>query len=220
MSFKKINDSTTPILKSSQSNTDSIAGNDINTRKRKADVLSNNDESGLSFSTISSAQSTGNAGFIKSNDSCSITISSSSNSSCYTEADWADEMVVSFKTTYEYFLKDNEASKLICKKCSGSNIKKYSFKSSKSSLDYHLENDHQIITPKQTRNTGNMTKEKSDLIDRALLILIIACCLPFVLVESKAFKDFVACLNPDYKVLCRKKLRSLLTQFYREKVEF
>jgi hypothetical protein len=49
MSFKKINDSSTPILKSSQSNTDSIAGNDINTRKRKADVLFNNDESGLSF---------------------------------------------------------------------------------------------------------------------------------------------------------------------------
>ena len=76
------------------------------------------------------------------------------------------------------------------------------------------------MTPKTKRNTSSMTKEKSDLIDRAILILIVACCLPCVLVESKAFKDFIACLNPDYKVACRKKLRSLLTQLYREKVEF
>jgi len=45
-------------------------------------------------------------------------------------ADGADEMVVSFKTTYEYFSKDNEISKWICRECSVSNIKKYSFKSS------------------------------------------------------------------------------------------
>jgi hypothetical protein len=224
MNKKKINDTSTPILKSSQSNTDNLASNDLNTKKRKADVLSYNDETCLSNSSISSAQSTDNVGFTNSNSNCSSDSSSStsiscSNNSCNTVADGADEMVVSFKTTYEYFSKDNEISKWICKECSGSNIKKYSFKSSKSSLDYHLENDHQIMTPKTTRNTGSMSKEKSDLIDRALLILIIACCLPFVLVESKAFKDFVACLNPDYKVPCRKKLRSLLTQLYREKVE-
>ena len=40
-----------------------------------------------------------------------------------------------------------------------------------------------------------------------------------MLVESNAFKEFVLCLNPKYKVPCRKKLRSLLTDLYREKVE-
>ena len=64
-----------------------------------------------------------------------------------------------------------------------------------------------------------MSKEVSDKIDRALLIFIIACCLPFMLIESNAFKEFVLCLNPKYKVPCRKKLRSLSTDLYREKVE-
>ena len=66
---------------------------------------------------------------------------------------------------------------------------------------------------------NDLSKENSDKIDRALLIFIIACCLPFMLVESNAFKEFVLCLNPKYKVPCRKKLRSLLTELYREKVE-
>ena len=66
---------------------------------------------------------------------------------------------------------------------------------------------------------SGLSKEVSDKIDRALLIFIIACCLPFMLVESNAFKEFVLCLNPKYKVPCRKKLRSLLTDLYREKVE-
>ena len=44
MNKKKINDTSTPILKSSQSNTDNLASNDLNIKKRKADVLSNNDE--------------------------------------------------------------------------------------------------------------------------------------------------------------------------------
>ena len=63
------------------------------------------------------------------------------------------------------------------------------------------------------------SKENSDKIDKALLVLIIACCLSFMLVESKAFKEFVLCSNPKYKVSCQKKLRSLLTDLYREKVE-
>jgi hypothetical protein len=66
---------------------------------------------------------------------------------------------------------------------------------------------------------SNMSKEKSESIDRLLLILIIACCFPFVLVESQSFKDFVACLNPDYKLPCRKKVRSLLSELYREKID-
>ena len=66
---------------------------------------------------------------------------------------------------------------------------------------------------------SGLSKENSEKIDRALLIFIIACCLPFMLVESNAFKEFVSCLNPKYKVHCRKKLRSLLTDLYREKVE-
>ena len=68
MNKKKINDTSTPILKSSQSNTDNLASNDLNIKKRKADVLSNNDETGLSNSSISisSAQSTDNVGFTNS----------------------------------------------------------------------------------------------------------------------------------------------------------
>ena len=209
MSTKKTNGTSTPMPINTQMNTESIASHDKSTKKRKVDD-SNNDES-LNYSDISSAQSNGNA--VQSNIN--------SSSKCNNESDRVDEIVpVSFKTTYEYFSKESEASKWVCNECTGTNIKKYSIKTSKSSLDYHLDNDHQIMTPKTTRNTGSMTKEKSDLIDRALLIWIIACCLPFVLVESKAFKDFIAYLNPDYKVPCRKKLRSLLTQLYREKVEF
>ena len=61
---------------------------------------------------------------------------------------------------------------------------------------------------------SGLSKEVSNKIDRALLIFIIACCLPFMLVESNAFNEFVLCLNPKYKVPCRKKLRSLLTDLY------
>ena len=123
------------------------------------------------------------------------------------------------KTTYEYFTRHEETLKWICKECNGSNIRKYSIKTSKSTLDYHLEHDHDIVTPKTKRNMSGISKEKSDVVDRALLILIIACCLPFVIVESKAFVSFVASLNPDYKLPCRKKLRSLLSDLYLEKVE-
>ena len=123
------------------------------------------------------------------------------------------------KTTYEYFSMEEETSKWVCNECKSNRSKKYSSKTSKSILDYHLEHDHEIITPKKKRNMSGLSKENSDKIDRSLLIFIIACCLPFMLVESKAFKEFVFCLNPKYKVPCRKKLRSLLTDLYREKVE-
>ncbi|XP_065642184.1 uncharacterized protein LOC136073856 [Hydra vulgaris] len=66
---------------------------------------------------------------------------------------------------------------------------------------------------------SGLSKENSDKIHRNLLIFIIACCLPFMLVESNAFKDFIFCLNPKYKVPSQKKLRSLLTDLYREKIE-
>ncbi|XP_065658705.1 uncharacterized protein LOC136083232 [Hydra vulgaris] len=123
------------------------------------------------------------------------------------------------KTTYEYYSIEEETSKWICNQCNNNRPKKYSCKTSKSILDYHLEHDHKIITPKKKRTMSGLSKEVSDKIDRALLIFIIACCLPFLLVESSAFKEFVLCLNPKYKVPCRKKLRSLLTDLYREKVE-
>ena len=66
---------------------------------------------------------------------------------------------------------------------------------------------------------SGLSKENSCKIDRALLAFITACCLPFMLVESNAFKELVLCLNPKYKVSFRKKLRSLLSDLYREKVE-
>ena len=124
------------------------------------------------------------------------------------------------KPTYEYFSKEEETSKWVCNECSSERPHKYSSKTSKSILDYHLEHYHAIITPKLKRKMNSMSKENSDKIDRSLLIFIIACCLPFVLVESSAFKEFVACLNPNYQLPCRKKLRSLLTDLYEEKVEF
>ncbi|XP_065662597.1 uncharacterized protein LOC136085236 [Hydra vulgaris] len=123
------------------------------------------------------------------------------------------------KTTYEYYSIEEETSKWICNQCNSNRPKKYSCKTSKSILDYHLEHDHKIITPKKKRTMSGLSKEVSDKIDRALLIFIIACCLPLMLVESSAFKEFVLCLNPKYKVPCRKKLRPLLTDLYREKVE-
>ncbi|XP_065642585.1 uncharacterized protein LOC136074209 [Hydra vulgaris] len=123
------------------------------------------------------------------------------------------------KTTYEYYSIEEETSKWICNQCNSNRPKKYSCKTSGSILDYHLEHDHKIITPKKKRTMSGLSKEVSDKIDRVLLIFIIACCLPFMLVESSAFKEFVLCLNPKYKVPCRKKLRSLLTDLYREKVE-
>ena len=66
---------------------------------------------------------------------------------------------------------------------------------------------------------SGLSNENSDEIYRDLLIFIIVCCLPFMLVESNAFKEFALCLNPKYKVPCRKMLRFLLTDLYREKVE-
>jgi hypothetical protein len=45
---------------------------------------------------------------------------------------------------------------------------------------------------------SNMSIDKSESTDR-LLLFINACCFPFVLVANKVFKDFVECLNPDYK---------------------
>ena len=121
------------------------------------------------------------------------------------------------KATYEYYSIDEKTSKWICNQCNSNGPKKYSNKTSKSILDYHLEHDHEIITPKKKRTMSGLSKENSDKIDRAFLIFIIACCLPFILVESNAFKEFVLCLNPEYKVTCRK--RSLLIDLYRENVE-
>jgi hypothetical protein len=46
---------------------------------------------------------------------------------------------------------------------------------------------------------SNISIDKSDSTDRLILFFINACCFPFVLVANKVFKDFVACLNPDYK---------------------
>ena len=123
------------------------------------------------------------------------------------------------KTTYEYYSIEEETSKRICNQCNSNRPKKYSSKTSKNILDYHLEHDHEIITPKKKRTMSGLSKENSDKIDRAFLIFIIACCLPFMLVESNAFKEFVLYLNPKYKVTCQKKLRSLLTDVYRENVE-
>ena len=144
---------------------------------------------------------------------------SSSFSSGQIELD-TQSIVEKTKTTYEYYSKEEGTSKWICNECNMNIPRKYSSKTSKSILDYHLEHDHEIITPKQKRNMSNMSKENSDKIDRSLLIFIIACCLPFMLVESNALKEFIACLNPKYQVPCRKKFRSLLTDLYREKVEF
>ena len=145
---------------------------------------------------------------------------SSSFSSGQTEIEVDTQLIEeAAKTTYEYYSIEEETSKWICNQCNSNRPKKYSCKTSKSILDYHLEHDHEVITPKKKRTMSGLSKEVSDKIDRALLIFIIACCLPFMLVESNAFKEFVLCLNPKYKVPCRKKLRSLLTDLYREKVE-
>ena len=64
-----------------------------------------------------------------------------------------------------------------------------------------------------------MSKEASDNIDRALLVFIIACCLPFSIVESETLKAFIGLLNPHYTMPGRKKLRTLLSSLYREKLE-
>ena len=140
---------------------------------------------------------------------------SSSFSSGQTEIEVDTQLIEeAAKTTYEYYSIKEETSKRICNQCNSNRPKMYSCKTSKSILDYHLEHDHEIITPKKKRTMSGLSKEVSNKIDRALLIFIIACCLPFMLVESNAFKEFVLCLNPMYKVPCRKKLRSLLTDLY------
>ena len=106
MSTKKTNGTSTPMPINTQMNTESKASHDKSTKKRKVDD-SNNDES-LNYSDISSAQSNGNA--VQSNIN--------SSSKCNNESDRVDEIVpVSFKTTYEYFSKESEASKWVCNEC-------------------------------------------------------------------------------------------------------
>ena len=53
------------------------------------------------------------------------------------------------KTTYEYYSIEEETSKWVCNQCNSNRPKKYSSKTPKSILDYHLEHDHEVITPKK-----------------------------------------------------------------------
>ena len=64
------------------------------------------------------------------------------------------------KTTYEYYSIEEETSKWICNQCNSSRPKKYSSKTSKSILDYHLEHDHEITTPKKKKNYEWLVKRK------------------------------------------------------------
>ena len=64
------------------------------------------------------------------------------------------------KTTYEYYLIEEETSKWICNQCNSNRPKKYLSKTSKSILGYHLEHDHEIITPKKKTNYEGLVKRK------------------------------------------------------------
>ena len=70
----------------------------------------------------------------------------------------------------------------------------------------------------KSRNTIHMTREDSEKVDKALVYFIIVFCLPFVNIESQYFKEFIACLNQNYQLPCRKKLRILFHDLYTEKV--
>ena len=77
---------------------------------------------------------------------------SSSFSSGQTEIEVDTQLIEeAAKTTYEYYSIEEETSKWICNQCNSNRPKKYSCKTSKSILDYHLEHDHEIITPKKKR---------------------------------------------------------------------
>ena len=64
------------------------------------------------------------------------------------------------KTTNEYYSIEEETSKWICNQCNSNRPKKYSSKTSKSILDYHLEHEHEIITPKKKTNYEWLVKRK------------------------------------------------------------
>ena len=64
------------------------------------------------------------------------------------------------KTTYEYYSIEEETSKWICNQSNSNRPKKYSSKTSKSTLDYLLEHDQEIITPKKKTNYEWLVKRK------------------------------------------------------------
>ena len=121
------------------------------------------------------------------------------------------------RLTWDYFVLNEEEGKYTCQACKNEKPNKYSKNTAKSNLDAHLLNVHDIRIHTKSRNTTHMTREDSEKVDRALVYFIIVCCLPFVIIESQYFKEFIACLNPNYKLPCRKKLRILIHDLYTEK---
>lgn len=107
---------------------------------------------------------------------------------------------------------------LLCKK--QNKVKHYQTTSSKTNLHYHLEVDHDIKDsrkPAKPRNQCNNQSFDPEKIDEYLLILIVFCFLPFSIVESEYFANFVHSLNSNYKIPTRKKLRSLLHDKYEKR---
>ena len=98
----------------------SLSNQNNTSNKRKADI---NDETQQTVSEILSAQNSGSVG---SNNGISSTESN----------DLSEDLITQkFKTTYEYFLQDDDKKKWICQECRGCRIREYSANSSKSTLD-------------------------------------------------------------------------------------
>ena len=115
---------------------------------------------------------------------------------------------------------NGEIEMLQCLQCKADGINKYyQITTAKTNLNYHLEISHKITTAKKPKRNSFNENIDTEKIDKLLLLFLIFCFLPFVIVESQFFKDFIFSLNKDYKVPSRKKLRLLLNELYNQKKE-
>jgi len=104
--------------------------------------------------------------------------------------------------------KKNE-NDITCLKCQ----KKFSKNTGTSSLDRHYESFHteaenDKTQPKISGFLKSSLHFKKETADQLLVDWILMSGQPFSVVDEPPFKNFVLCLNPQYKVPCRKTLKS------------